>query len=363
MHQIQLNKIAVRIIFLLALFMGLSMIGFSQKDSTKKITFSAFGEFYYSYDFSKPNDHQKSPFIYNHKRHNEINANLVMAKASFSDQNLRANLALMVGNYAQYNLSNEPNWTQFLYEANLGVKLSKNHQLWLDVGIMPSHIGFESAISGDCWALTRSLLAENSPYYESGLKLSYQTKNEKFIIAGMYLNGWQKIQKPDFIQRPSFGIQATYKPNNRLLVDYSNFIGTDKPDSMHSFRHFHNTYLQYELSKKVSVLAGFDIGSESQNKRHLGIWYAPIFMYKHELGKKSRVAFRAEYYSDRNQIIIPTNTLIGFQTFGFSSNYDYDLNKKIRFRMEMKMLHSKGNIFADNRRDNFSITTNMTIKL
>ena len=340
-----------------------SLTSVAQNDSLKKITFSAYGDFYYSYDFSKPDNHQKSPFIYNHKRHNEINANLIMAKASFSDQNLRANLALMVGNYAQYNLSNEPNWAQFLYEANLGVKLSKKHQVWLDLGIMPSHIGFESAISGDCWALTRSILAENSPYYESGIKLSYQSKNEKYNIAAMYLNGWQKIQKPDFIQSPSFGLQATYKPNNKLLINYSNFIGSDKPDSLHSFRHFHNMYLQYELSKKLAFLAGFDMGSESVHNRHLGIWYAPIVMLKHELNQKSRVAFRAEYYNDRNQIIIPTNTLSGFQTLGFSTNFDYDLNKKTRFRIEGKLLHAKENIFSDNRKDNFSITTNMTIKL
>jgi hypothetical protein len=36
---------------------------------------------------------------------------------------------------------------------------------------MPSHIGFESVISADCWTLTRSLLAENSPYYETGMRL------------------------------------------------------------------------------------------------------------------------------------------------------------------------------------------------
>lgn len=187
----------------------ISLTALAQNDSIKKITFSAYGEFYYSYNFSKPSNNQKSPFIYNHKRHNEINANLIMTKANFLDKYLRGNLALLVGNYAQYNLSNEPNWAQYIFEANVGVKLSKKHQLWLDLGIMPSHIGFESAISIDCWALTRSILAENSPYYESGIKLSYQSNNEKVNVAAMYLNGWQRIQKPNFIQRLSFGIQAT----------------------------------------------------------------------------------------------------------------------------------------------------------
>jgi hypothetical protein len=34
-----------------------------------------------------------------------------------------------------------------VYEANVGGKfLVAKHNLWIDAGIMPSHIGFESAI-------------------------------------------------------------------------------------------------------------------------------------------------------------------------------------------------------------------------
>ena len=79
----------------------------------------------------------------------------------------------MTGNYARYNLSGEPDWAKYIYEANVGFRLSKKQNIWIDAGIMPSHIGFESAISADCWTLTRNILAENSPYYESGVKLGY----------------------------------------------------------------------------------------------------------------------------------------------------------------------------------------------
>jgi hypothetical protein len=150
---------------------------YSQNDSLKKLNFSAYGELYYSYDFSNPYNHEKSNFLYNDKRHNELNANLILLKANYLDKNYRANLGLMAGNYAQYNLSSEPNWAQFIYEANVSVRISKKYSLWLDAGILPSHIGFESAISADCWTLTRSLLAENSPYYETGIKLGYTSKN------------------------------------------------------------------------------------------------------------------------------------------------------------------------------------------
>jgi hypothetical protein len=46
-------------------------------------------------------------------------------------------------------------------------------------------------------ALTRSILADNSPYYEAGLKKKL-LKNEKWYLA-MYLNGWQRIQKIEVV--------------------------------------------------------------------------------------------------------------------------------------------------------------------
>jgi murein tripeptide amidase MpaA len=158
----------------LLFILSLPFQSFSQNDSLKKLTMSGYGELYYSYDFSNPQNHEKENFLYNHKRHNEVNVNLLYVKASYLENNYRANLGFMAGNYAQYNLATEPDWAQFIYEANIGWKVSKKQNIWLDAGIMPSHIGFESAVSADCWTLTRSLLAENSPYYESGIKLYFR---------------------------------------------------------------------------------------------------------------------------------------------------------------------------------------------
>jgi hypothetical protein len=340
----------------------ITLKAYSQNDSLKKLNFNAYGELYYSYDFSNPQNHEKSNFLYNHGRHNEVNANLILLKANYLDKNYRANLGLMAGNYAQYNLSSEPTWAQFINEANVGVKLSQQQNIWLDAGIMPSHIGFESAISADCWTLTRSLLAENSPYYEAGIKLGYTSKNEKLNISALYLNGWQKISKPSYIHKPSFGTQINYKLSEKLFLNYSTFFGTDKPDSINAIRQFHNFYLQYEPTNKFGIIAGFDIGMDKFNVGSYGTWYSPVLIIKQNINEKTRIAFRGEYYRDPKQIIISTGTTNGFQTFGFSSNLDYEINDKIEFRIEGKMFHSKDKIFA-NENNNYSLTTNMTIKL
>ncbi len=152
---------------------------------------------YYSYDFNKPQNHDKPSFMYNHKRHNEFNINLALIKSSYNANKVRANLGLMVGTYPEYNLAAEPGLLKQIYEANLGTKVFNQINLWIDAGVFPSHIGFESAISKECWTLTRSILAENSPYYEAGIRGSYTSKNEKWYLSILLLNGWQRIKRVD----------------------------------------------------------------------------------------------------------------------------------------------------------------------
>lgn len=342
-------------------FITFSISTIAQNDTIKPFAFQGYGELYYSYDFSNPMNHEKPDFIYSHKRHNEMNVNLAYAKAIYNKNDIRANATLMVGNYGQYNLSAEPNWAQFIYEANVGFKISKNKNIWIDAGIMPSHIGFESAISADCWTLTRSILAENSPYYETGVKLSYTSKSEKINASFLVLNGWQRIKKPDYIQNPSFGLQLNYKPNTKLTLNYSNFIGTDKADSIHSWRLFQNLYAIYEPSKKLGIIAGFDIGTDKFNATDYDVWYAPVCILRYRSKEKYNIAVRGEYYNDKKQILIATNTPNGFQTFGVSSNFDIQVNDKLVWRIEGKEYFSKDKIF-NNCNNNLTVTTSLAVK-
>lgn len=334
-----------------------------QPDSINPLTLSGYGELYYSYDFSNPANHEKPNFIYNHKRHNELSINLIYVKAAYQKQHIRSNLAAMVGDYATYNLAAEPTWAKFIYEANIGVKLSKKHAIWLDAGILPSHIGFESAVSADCWTLTRSILAENSPYFETGIKLSYTNKAETFNAAFLVLNGWQRIRKLTASQQPAIGLQLNYKLNNTLTANYSNFIGTDKPDSLNSLRTFHNFFLQYEPTPRFAAIFGFDVGTDKYNATDYGSWLSPIFVLRYTLNSKTKIALRAEYYGDKSQIIIPTNTANGFQVAGLSSNLDYQLNQKMQVRIEAKMYEATDPVFQEQQAKNYALTTNLTIKL
>ncbi len=212
----------------------------TQKDSTLK--FSGYAELYYSVSKNDPN--LKPSFIYNHKRNNQLALNLAVLSANYNDKETRANLSVMAGDYAQFNYEEEPDWAKFIYEANIGVLISKKRNVWIDAGIFPSHIGFETPIAKDCWSASRSIVSENSPYYETGIRLSGSSINKKSSLSIYYLNGWQKVTKPTNISFPSFGLQYTYTPNDRFTFNYSNFLGRGQPDSLKSLRFYNDFYVK-----------------------------------------------------------------------------------------------------------------------
>lgn len=317
----------------------------AQDDSTKSFKVTTYIDMYYSYDFSKPNHFEKPDFNYHYKKHNQLNVNLAFVKLGYQSTRVRSNLALMTGNYAMYNLSAEPNWAKPLLEANMGYKPFKQHNIWIDAGVMPSHIGFESAVGSDCWNLTRSLLAENSPYYETGIKLGYTNKKEDFYLAFHVLNGWQNIAQANRGHTPSVGVQLTYKPYKNLTLNYSNFIGRIKLDSTDALRVFHNLFAIFEASPKTAFIFGFDIGTQQKVSNKLAIWYTPVLIGKLKLDHNRKIAARLEYYSDQQQMMIPTATPNGYQTFGCSVNYDHQITTHVLWRSELKWYNSKDPIF------------------
>jgi len=217
---------------------------FAQQDTTQntQLSISGYLEAYYLRDFNNPIGNTRPGFVYSHNRTNEVNINLALLKAAYETTNTRANLALGVGTYMNANYSAEPGVLKNIYEANAGVRISKKHNLWIDAGIFSSHLGFESAIGKDNWTVTRSIFADNSPYFETGAKISYTSASGKLFLSGLILNGWQRIQRVDGSSLPAFGHQLVYKPTAKWTINSGSFIGSDKADSVRQMRYFHNLY-------------------------------------------------------------------------------------------------------------------------
>jgi hypothetical protein len=322
---------------------------------------------YYGYDFSKPGNHEKPSFFYSHNRLNEFNVNLALVDFSYKDSTKKLNMGIMAGTYPQYNLAAEPGLLKYIYEASVGIKISRKKEVWVEAGIFPSHIGFESAVSHDCWTLTRSIMAENSPYYEAGLKLSSRSRGDKLYWAAMVLNGWQKIKRADGNNGPAFGTQVTFSPGKKFTINSSSYIGAEQPDTARQWRYFHNLYATWQISNAWGLIAGLDIGVQQKTKdSHVfSSWYTPVVVARY-IEKKWAIAGRMEYYQDKKGVIVPPIHSKFFRVFGVSMNADRRIFENILWRVEGRWLYSKPAYFPDGvvfRPGHFSITSSLSVSL
>ena len=343
---------------LLFTFLIFAQCVFAQESKRGDFTFSGYLEAYYSYDFNQPEDHLRPDFLYNFKRHNEFSVNLALIQAFYQEENLRANLGLMFGNYAQFNLANEPQWAQMIYEASVGFKVLKD--LWVDIGIMPSHIGFESAIGADCWHLSRSLLAENSPYFLTGARISYRV-NPKLDLTLWLTNGWQNVQRPSRNQSLGLGLGVNYRLIDNLEINYSNYFGNDERQPLRQDRFFNNFYTQYSFGKWGATV-GVDYGIEAALGNSVNQWVGVTASLRREIIEKVTLAGRLEYYSDQAGVILNE----GMRVSGLSANVDYQIHPRGLVRLEARQFIGEEAVFqlqeAKFSKGNTAITMSFSVK-
>ncbi|KEO74705.1 outer membrane beta-barrel protein [Anditalea andensis] len=319
---------------------------------------SGYIETYYTYDLNQPEDHLRPDFLFNFKRHNEFSVNLAFLRAAYSEDNIRGNLALMTGTYAQYNLADEPAWAQMVYEASVGVKLLDN--LWLDVGIMPSHIGFESAEGMETWHLSRSLLAENSPYFLTGGRLSYAW-NENLDLTLWLANGWQNVQRTERNQSLGLGAGINYRPMDGMIINYSNYYGNEYPQTLYLPRFYNNFYTMYSFNG-WGITFGADYGIESTINTELNQWYGATLSLRRKFFDHLYIASRVDYYSDKKGVILNN----GMEVTGLSMNLDYEVTERALARIEFRQFFSPDPVYdlpaGKFSRGNSAINTSLAIR-
>ena len=113
---------------------------------------------------------------------------------------------------------------------------------------------------------------------------------------------------------------------------------------------------------------GFDIGTEEKTTNGSGsnTWYAPVGILKYTINKKWVIAGRAEYYHDKNGVIISIGTQNGFQTLGYSLNIDFAPIKNVLVTLEGRSLNSRDNVFMKGNsfvRNNTFVTSSIAVSL
>jgi hypothetical protein len=328
-------------------------------DTNPVRSFGGFVDTYYAWDFNRPAKFDRA-YTTQPARHAEFNVNLAYLEAKWSGPRYRGRLALQWGTSVQANYAGEPkiggvsgpNVSQFIQEATVGYQLGPT--LWVDGGIFFAHVGYEGWISRDNFSYTRSLVADFSPYYEAGVKMTWAA-SPKLTATFAVLNGWQDISV--YNTPPAGGIRLDYTPTPKLTLTYDNFIGNAAPDSEPmKLRLYHDVIAQYNPGGRWQFAAMGSLGTQGRSSSSGGTatWWGTTAFAKYRATSTLSLVGRVEQYSDPSQVIVVTGLPASFETIGGSIGIDVKFREPVLWRTELRGFHSREGVWPLNTSGQFS---------
>ncbi len=351
-----------------------SVTTFSRAEDLKPdITWGGFVDTQYAFDFNVPASGDRA-FSSQPARTNEFNLNLGFLEANLASEKLRGRLALQAGTSVQSNYAAEPtngavsgpDLSRHIQEARIGYKVSD--KTWIDAGIFFAHVGAETWISRDNIVLTRSLVADYSPYYMSGVKLTHAA-TEALTLQLLVTNGWQNISENNTDKNIGTGIEYSLK---NISFAYNTLLGNEKsPDLLGTprpskFRHYHNFIVRNKNAESLEWVAEFDVGLQKKSAGSgSSDWTGASLMARYKISDTQKIAFRAEHFNDPDQIVIVTGQAKGLSAYGGSIGWDQTLESYLLWRTEVRYLSADEKVFPKRvsqvSESNTTVTTSLAL--
>lgn len=291
----------------------------------------------YSAYSSNISSDRKRAYLTQAKRDEGYHLNLGAFGGAYDDKSLRAKLIAQLGDSVDANYESEPiGELKYIQEGYVGVYIDDDS--YLDVGTFLSHLGAEGWLSKDNFNYTRSLIAEFSPYYETGVRFSRKL-NQTWSFQLLGLNGWQNTTDN---RHPALGTQIAYAEED-LSFSYNSFLGEED----YGVRSFHDLVLTTRYGNGLSLIGSFDFGTQSEGSIAEGHWYGYALMAKQSLNETFALNGRLESYFDREGIIVQSVTGNDFVAHSLSIGLDVSLAKGVTLRGEVRRFISGNEIFID----------------
>jgi hypothetical protein len=311
----------------------------------------AFVDVYGAWDFSRPPSIDRA-YTTQPARHAELNVNLAHVELRLDREAVRGRLALQAGTSVQSNYAAEPrigsvsgpDLSRLIQEATVGVRAAK--PLWLDAGVFFSHIGQESWISRDNPVYSRSLIADYTPYYSTGVRAIWQA-SAAVTVQLHVVNGWQIISETN--DEKAAGVRIEYAPKPTLLLGYSNYVGNEQPDSVSArVRVFNQVFARVGRPDRTAAWLTADYGVQEAAGGGSDAWYGAALVVRHALGDRVALNGRLERYSDPDQVIVASFGTGGFETTGASIGVDVTTPGGALWRTELRGFRGDRPLYPNN---------------
>lgn len=318
----------------------------------------------YSWSGNQPRNHQRS-FQTQPSRNDEIIVNHALLAFRYGSDDYRLRVALQAGTFAEANYVGADAAWKNVHELSAGARIANG--LWIDAGIMPSHIGYESMIARDNINVSRSLIADYTPYYEAAVKLTW-SPSPMIDASILLLNGWQQIV--DVNDDKAFGSQIVVRPTSALTMNWSTYVGNEPTPSGSGLRIHNNVWVQLQASDDLllALLADACIqhrpaDSTSATDATHNMWYLAL-QSRYSVSDAVRIGARMEWFDDPNTILIAPANATSFRTGGASLNIDVLPSTPVLLRGEVRWLGADNDVFpSDNgfRSSDVFVTASMSV--
>ncbi len=340
------NKLYKLVVLLFIGFKSFAQVADSTEKEQSNFKVKAFIDTYFGFQSEGSSN---LPFMVSSDKAQQLSINLAYVEFGFNSSYYRGKITPAFGSYMNENYSSIDGSLRFFYEANSGIKLLKNKELWLDVGIFPSPISNETPISKDHLNYTRALGSEYVPYYLTGARLSYGL-NSKTTLYLAYYNGWQEITNVN--PAPAFGMQMEYKPNNKNLINFDAYAGDERANNA-TFRNRYvlDAYWIHNLEGKLSATVCGYLGI--QDRFNYGakqsLWAQANVSLRYQFTKKLSANFRSEYFYDGDEVILYDGLKTGNESlYSTTLGVCYKPSEKAMLRIEARQFIANKSSFNYN---------------
>jgi Putative beta-barrel porin-2, OmpL-like. bbp2 len=333
-----------------------------------KLSLEGYVDVYFCYSFNHPKD-ATHPYFVSFNRDNEVNVNLAYISLKYTSDRVRATFTPGWGTYMNANYASERQTLQNILEADVGVKLFKNKDIWLDAGVIASPYTNENAYSFDQIPYTRSLGAENVPYFLTGAKLTLPL-DTKWTLYLYLLNGWQVIEAQH--DPLDFGSQLEFKPNDKWDINFNTYIGNEASSANPGYktRYFGDLYASFIPSEKWSFTADAYVGWQQRMEGQTLMtrnWWNVNACARYTFAPGNSFSARVEDFNDPYTILeVPVTSATSFKLASFSLGYNLAVTDQVLVRLEGRYFGSPEQLYplrdGTNTNKDLWLTVGMTAR-
>lgn len=338
------------------------------QDTTRvspQVTISGYTDVYYATFSDESPSEALQPYTTASPRSDRFGLNVAQLSINYQASRVRSTVTLHYGDIAQATWSETFNAVQ---EANIGLMILEDW--WLDAGFFTTHIGTESFLPKNNLLSSTAVATFNEPFFQSGARISYEG-SENFSAQLHVVSGYNFFL--DVNDAKSVGVLLSYNLSEEWSLTYTNLLGRESLDNLQpeQLRFYHNLYFNGTLGEKLRIIAGGDLGTQTNSQLDDGnataLMFNALATIRYQFTPAWSITARGELFSDSEGFIsgtLPTELggEQGLQLTGLTLGAEYRPTDNSYLRIEGRSLATDDALTlfdqgTDNTRLEWMVTT------